>query len=57
MFRSLKEFTLGQLVEEPVVGLAMQDAGIDRRSIELMLGLAGHSRDSRGSLPHAPFVS
>jgi hypothetical protein len=52
-----KEFSLAQLVEEPSVGLDMEDEGLDRRTVHLLLELAA-TRPHRGhGLPHAPFVS
>jgi hypothetical protein len=51
------EFTLAQLIDEPAVGLAMEDAGLDRRSLELLLGNVSRPAEQVESLPHAPFVS
>jgi hypothetical protein len=52
-----KEFSLAQLVEQPAVGFDLEDAGIDRRSLELLLGPALRSPQRGETLPHAPFVS
>ncbi len=53
-----KEYSLSQLLDNPAEGLVMENAGIDRRSLELMLEAT--RRQIGGSelrLPHAPFVS
>jgi hypothetical protein len=52
-----KEFSLAQLVEEAAVGFAMDGVGLDRRSLELLLGPASRSPQREDRLPRAPFVS
>ena len=54
---SPQEFSLAQLVEEPAIGLAMEDEGLDRRSLELMLEVKPRRPQRRQDLPDAPFVS
>ncbi|HZT86695.1 MAG TPA: hypothetical protein VFA12_01920 [Stellaceae bacterium] len=50
------EFSLKQLLEEPAVGVAMEDAGLDRRSLDLLLELASRQPQRETRLPQAPFV-
>lgn len=37
MWTQPKEYSLAELLEHPVLGLAMASDGIDRRSLELLL--------------------
>jgi hypothetical protein len=36
MFRRSKEYSLGELLEHPVLGVQMTSEGIDRRCLDLM---------------------
>jgi len=51
-----KEYTLAQLVEEPAVELDLEEEGIDRRSLELLLELTDRRPQPPHRLPSAPFV-
>jgi len=57
MWTRQKEFSLAQLVEDPAVGKRMEETGIDRRCIDLMLELS-FRRPEACRLPlHAPLFS
>jgi hypothetical protein len=49
MFRRSKEYSLGELLEHPVLGVQMTSEGIDRRCLELMFdATSGQHRFSEG---------
>lgn len=45
MFTGPKEYSLAELLDHPILGVQMTSAGIERRSLELMLDRgSGHRR-------------
>jgi hypothetical protein len=46
-----KEYSLAELVDDPLVGLLMKSDSVDHRSIELLLERVARSPRYRGSLP------
>jgi len=56
MFRQQKEFSLAQLIEEPVLGLAMENDGIERRSLELICEIALRQCERGEPSLRTPFV-
>jgi hypothetical protein len=38
---AIKEFSLAELLDDPVVGLAMQRDGVERRTLERLLDMIG----------------
>ncbi len=44
MSRQQQEYSLAELFNQPVLGLAMASDGLDRRSLELMLDAEGGGR-------------
>lgn len=51
MDRKATEYSLAELVEDPLVGLLMKSDGVDRRSIELLFERVAHSPRYRDAAP------
>jgi hypothetical protein len=47
MDHKMTEYSLAELVEDPLVGLLMKSDGVDRRSIELLFERVAHSARCR----------
>ena len=45
------EYSLAELVEDPLVGLLMKSDGVDRRSIELLFECVARSDRYREAIP------
>jgi hypothetical protein len=45
------EYSLAELVEDPLVGLLMKSDGVDRRSIELLFERVARSARYREAIP------
>ena len=45
------EYSLAELVEDPLIGLLMNSDGVDRRSIELLFERVAHSPRYRETAP------
>lgn len=52
-----KEYRLAQLVDDPVLGLALAIQGMERRSIELLLEAAGGDHGREHSPPEEPILA
>jgi hypothetical protein len=57
MRKKEKEYPVDVLVENPAAGLAMKSAGMDCRSIGLLLDMMARQTCRGQALPSAPFVS
>jgi hypothetical protein len=51
MDHKIIEYSLAELVEDPLVGLLMKSDGVDRRSIELLFERVAHSARWREAAP------
>lgn len=57
MWRAVKEYRLAQLLDDPVLGLALASQGMERRSIELLLETAGGDRARQQCRPEEPIFA
>ena len=53
MDRGTTEYSLAELVEDPLIGLLMKSDGVDRRSIELLFERVARSDRYRETAPCA----
>jgi len=51
MDQQIAEYSLAELVEDPMVGLLMKSDGVDRHSIELLFERIAHSDRYREGAP------
>ncbi|HXC89047.1 MAG TPA: hypothetical protein VNV18_02680 [Stellaceae bacterium] len=51
MWREKHEYSLDELLDHPVLGLAMTRIGIDRRAVELLLETAPPAREREFEAP------
>jgi hypothetical protein len=51
MDHKVTEYSLGELVEDPLVSLVMKSDGVDRRSIELLFERVARSARYREAAP------
>ena len=51
MDQKAREYSLAELVEDPLVGLLMKSDGVDRRSIELLFDRVARSPRYREAAP------
>lgn len=53
MNRKTAEYSLAELVEDPLIGLVMKSDGVDRRNIELLFERVASSDRFRQGKPHS----
>ena len=52
MRMAIKEYSLAELLDDPMVGLVMQRDGVDRRTLERLLNEIGGIHDGSGNRAH-----
>jgi hypothetical protein len=52
MRMAIKEYSLAELLDDPMVGLVMQRDGVDRRALERLLNEIGGIHDGSGNRAH-----
>ena len=57
MWRQEKEYHLAQLLEDPVLGLALASQGMERRSMELLLEAACGDHTPEPGRPEQPILA
>ncbi len=57
MWRAEKEYRVAQLLDDPVLGLALASRGMERRSIELLLETASGDRAREHCRPEEPILA
>ncbi len=57
MWRQEKEYHLAQLLDDPVLGLALAIQGMERRSMELLLEAAGGDHVREHSRTEEPILA